>query len=220
MFADRHLRRWLAKGMTGCQFASSLAQQHDRIVTSAFAGLAPEANVTRLFELGTNEHVPVIAIFLGIRTERELAEQLRILSAGERWKLTDERPEGLGTDDVLIGMEWTIRPGLASAPMGLAPFATMPVTRRAPYVCIAAWPGERENPHWTRYDEGVVHFLDTDLSKLRLTKPKYRSLTTASKDATRALLSEVGDDARHYRRVAFRLQRGVREVLRGVFANG
>jgi hypothetical protein len=220
MSADEHLRQWLAKGMTGCQFASLIAQQRDRIVTAAFAGLATDVNVTRLFDLGAEAHVPAIAIFLGVRTERELVEQLRILSAGERWKITEEHPEGLATDDVLIGMEWTIRPGLASAPMGLAPFATMPVTRRAPYVCIAAWPGEHENPHWTRYDEGVVHFLDTDVSKLQLTKPKYRSLTTASKDATRELLSEVGDDARHYRRVAFRLQRGVRESLRGVFASG
>ena len=115
-------------------------------------------------------------------------------------------------------MEWTIRPGLASSPMGLAPFATMPVTRRAPYVCIAAWPGGHENPHWTRYDERVVHFLDTDLSKLRLTRPKYQSLTAASKDATRELLSEVGDDARHYRRAAFRLAGSTRASLRGVFA--
>ena len=218
MSADDHLRQWLAKGMTGCQFASLIAQQRDRIFTAAFAGLAPEVNVTRLFELGAEAHVPAIAIFLGIRTERELAEQLRILSAGERWKITEERPEGLATDDVLIGMEWTIRPGLASSPMGLAPFATMPVTRRAPYVCIAAWPGGHENPHWTRYDERVVHFLDTDLSKLRLTRPKYQSLTAASKDATRELLSEVGDDARHYRRAAFRLAGSTRESLRDVLA--
>jgi hypothetical protein len=57
----------------------------------------------------------------------------------------------------MVGMEWRIREGLSSAPMGLAPFATMPVTRRAPYVCIAAWPGGHDNPHWTRYDAGIVH---------------------------------------------------------------
>jgi hypothetical protein len=218
MSADDHLRQWLAKGMTGCQFASLIAQRRDRIATAAFAGLAPEADVSRLLDAGAKAHVPAVAIFLGIRTEQELAAQLRILAAGERWRITEEHPEGVETDDVMIGMEWTIRPGLASAPMGLAPFATMPVTRRAPYVCIAAWPGGHENPHWTRYDEGVVHFLDTDLSALQLTKPKYRSLTTASKDATRELLAEVGDDARHYRRIAFRLHSGVRDSLRGVFA--
>lgn len=220
MSADDHLRQWLAKGMTGCQFATLVAQQRERIATSVFAGLAPEAHVTRLFEFGAGEHVPAVAIFLGIRTEHELAEQLRLLSAGERWKITDERVEGLETDDVLIGMEWTIRPGLVSAPMGLAPFATMPVTRRAPYVCIAAWPGGHENPHWTRYEERLVHFLDTDLSKLHLPKAKYQSLAATSREATKALLSEVNDDARHYRRVAFRLQSSARASLRGVFARG
>ncbi len=218
MSAEDHVRRWLAKGMTGCQFAGLIAQQPDRIFTSAFAGLTPENDVTRLFEVGAKAHVPAVAIFLGIRTEDQLVEQLRVLAAGERWKITEEHPEGLETDDVLIGMEWTIRPGLVSSPMGLAPFATMPVTRRAPYVCIAAWPGEHENPHWTRHDERIVHFLDTDLSKLRLTKPKYQSLTAASRDATRELLSETSDDARHYRRVAFRLQRSARASLRGMFA--
>jgi|SRR6185436_2836269 len=218
MSARDHFHRWLAKGMTGCQFAALLGQQADRILTTAFPGITPEADVTRLFETGTDLHVPVVAIFLGIRSEEELAGQLRLLAAGERWKITEERPEGLTTDDVLIGIEWTVRPGLASSPMGLAPFATMPVTRRAPYVCLAAWPGGHENPHWTRFEERLVHFLDTDLSRLGITKPKYRSLTAASKDATTELLSELGDDARHYRRAAFRLHGGVRAQLRGVFA--
>jgi hypothetical protein len=216
--ADHHLRRWVSEGMTGCQFATLIAQQRERIVTTTFTGFAPEVDVTRLFDFGAGAHVPVIAIFTGIRTERDLVEQLRILSAGERWKITEEHPDGLVTDEVLIGIEWAIRPGLTSLPMGLAPFATMPVTRRAPYVCIAAWPGEHENPHWTHYDERIVHLLDTELSKLQLTTPKYRSLTTASQDATHELLSQLGDDARHYRRVAFRIQSSAREALHGAFA--
>jgi hypothetical protein len=100
--------------------------------------------------------------------------------------------------------------------MGLAPFATMPVTRRAPYVCLAAWPGGHDNPHWTRYDQDIVHFLDTDLTTLQLTVPKYRSLMTASRSTTEQLLSELSDDARYYRRVAFRLQGSVAESLRDV----
>jgi len=78
--------------------------------------------------------------------------------------------------------------------------------------------GGHENPHWTRYEERLVHFLDTDLSRLQLTKPKYRSLTAASQEATREVLAELSDDARHYRRVAFRLQGSMRAWLRGVFA--
>lgn len=98
--------------------------------------------------------------------------------------------------------------------MGFAPLATMPVTRRAPYICIAAWPGDHDNPQWKLYEDGIVHFRDTDLSRLRLTPAKYRSLTKASMAATKELLSELGDDARHYRRAAFRLQSSAAESLR------
>ena len=217
MSADEHLRRWLAAGMTGCQFAKLIAQNKDRIVTATFAGLAQEEDVSRVFEAGAQARLPAIALFTEIRTEHALVEQLRILARGPRWRITEEHPEGLLTDDVMVGMEWQIREGLASAPMGLAPFATMPVTRRAPYVCIAAWPGGHENPYWTRYDKGIVHFLDTDLSALKLTKAKYKSLTNVSKAATADLLSELGDDARHYRRAAFRVQRSVADELRDIF---
>ena len=40
--------------------------------------------------------------------------------------------------------------------MGLAPFGTMPVTRRAPYVCLATWPGGHDNPYLTRYERDIV----------------------------------------------------------------
>ena len=122
------------------------------------------------------------------------------------------------TGDVMVGIEWQIREGLVSSPMGFAPFGTMPVTRRAPYACIAAWPGEHENPNWTRYDEGIVHFLDTNLTALKLTKAKYKSLTTTSKDMTTVLLAELRDDARHYRRTAFRLNAATATALSSVWS--
>jgi hypothetical protein len=189
-----------------------------RIVAATFAGMAQEEDVSRLFDAGTQGHLPVIAIFTGIRTEDELVEQLRLLSRGARWRFAREHPEGLATDDVMVGIEWKIRDGLASSPMGFAPFGTMPVTRRALYVCIAAWPGEHENANWTRYDEQIVHFLDTDLAALKLSKAKYRSLTKASKDTTQALLSEPHDDARYYRRTAFRLSASTANALSSVWS--
>jgi hypothetical protein len=218
MSADEHLRQWLAKGMTGCQFAKLIAQKRDRIVTATFAGIAKEDDVSRLFYAGTQGRLPVIAIFTGIRGEDQLVEQLRVLSRGDRWRFTREHPEGLVSDDVMVGIDWQIREGLVSSPMGFAPFGTMPVTRRAPYVCIAAWPGEHENPNWTRYEEQVVHFLDTDLSALKLTKAKYRSLTKASNDATNTLLSELDDEARFYRRTAFRLSSSTANALSSVWS--
>jgi hypothetical protein len=60
--------------------------------------------------------------------------------------------------------------------MGLGPFGTMPPTRRAPYTVIAAWTGGRENT-LRRKVEPVVHFLDVNLSKHRLTTEKYGRVT-------------------------------------------
>lgn len=214
MSASEHLRRWLAEGMTGCQFAKLIAQDRNRLAWAEFPGIATEANVSRVFARASEARLPAVAIFTGIRSDAELVEQLRVLAAGERWTITEEHPEGLDTDDVMVGMEWRVRDGLSSSPMGLAPFATMPVTRRAPYVCIAAWAGGHDNPHWKRYDPGIVHFLDTDLAKLRLTPTKYRSLKRESEEVTGELLSVPPDDARYYRRVAFRLHQSVRDSLR------
>jgi hypothetical protein len=199
--------------MTGCQFAKLIAQNRDRIVAAAFHELASEDDVSRLFEAGTRNHLPAFALFTAIRTEAELIEQLSVLARGSRWRITREYLADLPTDDVMIGMEWQIGNGCASSVMGLAPFATMPVTRRAPYVCLTGWPGGHDNPHWTHYERDIVHFLDTDLTALQLTTPKYRSLTKASRSATEQLLSELGDNARYYRRVAFRLQSSVATAL-------
>jgi hypothetical protein len=203
--------------MAGCQFAALLAQNRDRIAAAAFPELASEADVSRIFEAGTKARLPALAVFPGIRTEAALVEQLRVLARGSRWRITREHPAGLITDDVMIGMEWQIGNGCMSSVMGLAPFATMPVTRRAPYVCLAAWPGGHDNPHWTRHLEGIVHFLDADLTALQLTTAKYRSLTQASKAASEQLLAELGDDARNYRRAAFRLHGSVAESLHDVW---
>jgi hypothetical protein len=112
--------------------------------------LADETEVSTLFEAGGEAKLPVIAMFTGIRTESALVEQLARLSAGDRRKVTEVFPDGVASDDVFVGVEWRIREGLISSVMGLAPFPSMPVTRRAPYVCIAAWPGEHDNPRWTK----------------------------------------------------------------------
>jgi hypothetical protein len=213
------MRQWLAEGMSGCRFASLIGQRRERFVAAAYTGVAREVDVARIFEYGIQECAPVLALFPDIRTEAALVEQLRALARGARWRITRQRPPGLVTDDVLIGVAWQIGNGCSTSVMGLAPFATMPVTRRAPYVCLAAWPGGHDNPHWTRYEADIVHFLDTDLSALKLTTAKSRSLTKASVATTALLLSELDDDARYYRRAAFRLQPLTAAALDDVLAS-
>ncbi len=217
MSADAHLRRWLAQGLTGCQFAARIARERHRILSFVVPAVADEADVSGFLDTCREARLPAIAIFTGIRTEAALVEQLARLSEGERWRIAEVSPDGVETDDVFVGVDWRVREGLVSSVMGFAPFASMPVTRRAPYVCIAAWPGERDNPQWTKFEKGIVHFLDTDLGGLELTKAKYQALTKASVDATKDLLKDPPDDARYYRRAAFRLSPSARALLRPVF---
>lgn len=213
MSAEEHLRRWLAQGMTGCQFAARIARERHRILSLVVPAVADEADVSGFFDACREAKLPAIAIFTGIRTEAALVDQLARLSEGERWRISEVSPDGVATDDVFVGVDWRVRDRLDSSVMGFAPFASMPVTRRAPYVCIAAWPGEHDNPFWTKFEKGIVHFLDTDLGGLGLTKAKYQALTRSSIEATKELLRDPPDDARYYRRAAFRLSASVRPSL-------
>jgi hypothetical protein len=69
---------------------------------AAFPGLVAETDVSRVFEIGTDTHLPAIAVFTGIRTETERSEQLSVLARGSRWRIAREHPRGLITDDVTM----------------------------------------------------------------------------------------------------------------------
>lgn len=138
-----------------------------------------------------------------------------------RWRVRRvPAPHGLDTDDVLVGIEWeTAAAGLFSSPMGFASLGTMPVTRRAPYTCIASWTGGHENKHRKKV-EPIVHFLDSDLSQYRLSADRYKALRLNSERDTSALLSNQNDKASYYRNVAFRLSAAASGQLASLpFAN-
>jgi hypothetical protein len=92
--------------------------------------------------------------------------------------------------------------------MGFGPFPTMPVTRRAPYICLATWPGEHENVHRKKFEPQMVDFLDSRLPE-PLTPGEYKAVWNGSTNRTTELLSESRDSAAFYRRVAFRLSAAV-----------
>lgn len=197
------MRLWLARGFTGCRFAGSFASTN-QVLFSSFERIAEPEQLDAVFDTGAAAHIPAVVILMGIRTEAELVEQFARLRLGSRWTVKRETVETLTTDDLLVGLQWTTPLGKKSLPMGFGPFATMPVTRRAPYVCVATWPGDHENPHRTKYEDGVVDFLDS-APAAALNKPEYRKLWNAAVEGTGQLLSEPKDDANYYRRVAFRL---------------
>lgn len=216
MSVEDHIRSWLARRNTGCWFAAKLAQESKRngLLLATFQGHTSPREIDAFFMLAGGQHLPAIAIFPNIRTEQQLADQLLVFAAGERWRVRRvPPPKGLETDDVLVGIEWeTATAGLNSSPMGFASLGTMPVTRRAPYTCIAAWTGAHENKH-RKKTEPVVHFLDTDLGQYRLSAERYKELRLNSERDTSALLSNQNERASYYRNVAFRLSAAVGEQL-------
>lgn len=197
------MRRWLARRFTGCAFAQALAVQD--ILFGAFDERAEPSDVDAIFDLAADQHLAAMIVFPTVRSEVALLAQLDHLATGDRWRLARESVGGLDTDDLLVGIEWRTSSGLSATPMGFGPFPTMPVTRRAPYVCIATWPGGHENPYWQRYAPTKVDFLDARLDPSEWPRPKYKKAWDASRLHTSALLAESADDAGWYRTVAFRL---------------
>ncbi len=199
------VRKWLARSFTGCRFAQSLASSN-QMWFSAFDQVTQPDVIDAVFDAAASEHLPAIVVLPTIRSEEQLLDQLRILATGERWKTSRETLKLLRTEDLLVGVQWTTSEGLTSMPMGFAPFPTMPVTRRAPYVCLATWPGGHENPlpHRRKPNPRSVDFLDSALAD-SLTKKEYDALWNASVARTGEMLTETGDDPRFYRSVAYRL---------------
>jgi hypothetical protein len=178
------------------------------LAIATFDTRATPEQLDTLFDYAAGEHKPALGVLTAVRTERQLAEQLLALAAGERWRVQRvPAPARLTTDDVFVNIEWrTADAKVWSSPMGLGPFGTMPATRRAPYTVIAAWTGGHENT-FRRKVEPVVHFLDTNMSAHRLTATRYTKLTRTSQKATTEMLFD--DSARNYRNVAFRLSASV-----------
>jgi hypothetical protein len=178
------VRRWLGHGFTGCGFASAFANK-EALLFAVFDEPAVSEHVDAVYDLAADHHLPAIVVFPIIRDEQSLVAQLQLLAKGERWTVSTVSVDGLQTTDTLVGMTWKTSAGLVSTPMGFAPFPTMPVTRRAPYVCLATWPGGHENPHRKRPRPGFVDFLDAALPA-PLSVEEYKAVRRTSEENNRA----------------------------------
>jgi hypothetical protein len=130
-----------------------------------------------------------------IATEVAFVEFLNALGTDSRWKVR-RRPKASPTGGVLVGLEWTTGLGDISETMGFAPFASMPVPRRAPYVAIATWPGGRSNPFRGRGStpagrSGEVSFLDASHG---FDEDQYEALWADTAAGVALLMSVPPDD--------------------------
>jgi len=204
--AGEHFRLWLRAGMTGCEFARLLPGKAGRVAIEVHvdADVAPTVWLNSAFDEHAKAERIVIAVFPRITTEVGFVEFLNALGADPRWAVR-RRSRLSPTGSVLVGLEWTTTRGDISETMGFAPFPSMPVPRRAPYVAIATWPGGKSNPFRGRGSTpagkpGAVSFLD---AAHRFEKQHYEALWNATTVKVASLMSEPPDEPKLYRRAAF-----------------
>lgn len=205
-----HFRLWLQAGLSGCQFAKSIAgkaKNIDFIVHREPGPPEPQA-VNAYFDHCANVERAAFIIFPKIRHERAILPLLYKLGCDPRWEVHD-RSTHEPYSNVLFGLEWKTVNGDVTDTMGFGPFGAMPVSRRAPYVALAAWPGGRSNPMrgtppTPKARSGQVSFLDA-AHEIRHATYQRQWRETETKIAT--LMKEPPDDARLYRNVAFSLSR-------------
>jgi hypothetical protein len=205
---EDHFSLWLRAMMTGCRFAGHLAASSRMAIETFLPPLDPSYLDSTFDRHGASERA-VVALLPSIRSEIELVHALNSLPS-DRWKLI-HRPS---TDDglVFVGVQWSTSQNHICHAMGFAPFITMPVPRRAPYVAIALWPGGRSNSfRGTRPTppgkDGQVDFLDAAHG---LDEADYRKRWDVTTREVKAIL----DDTKPYRESAFVLPTSVADQIK------
>jgi hypothetical protein len=204
--AGEHFRLWLRAGLTGCKFSQSLASIANQVAVELHvdASSPPTHWLNSTFDVHADANRVVIAVFPQIANERALVEFLNALGTDARWQVT-RRAKISPRGGILVGLEWTTQNGDISETMGFAPFASMPVSRRAPYVAIATWPGGRANPFRGQSPTppgrpGRVSFLDAPHG---MEATEYERRWNETAHLVKALMSVPADDAALYRTTAF-----------------
>lgn len=205
-----HFRLWLRAGLSGCEFAKSIAGKVKNVeFVSHVESAPPDPEVLNsYFDDCAQQEQAAFVLFPKIRFERELLPLLYKLGCDPRWEVQDHSTYEPYAN-VMFGLEWKTANGDVTDTMGFGPFGSMPVSRRAPYVALAAWPGGRSNPvrgkpPTPRARRGEVSFLDAAHGVLN---GRYDRHWTETSTKVERLMAEPPDDARLYRKVAFSLSR-------------
>jgi hypothetical protein len=207
--ADEQFRRWLGASLAGCLFAARFAKGGRLLYYTSLDDPSEElsAELDAFFDRAADDGSVPVALFPRIRSATGTARLIKLLRKGERWSVKEVRwrQHSREKDACLVGLEWRTKTGLQSRVMGFAPLGSMPVTRRGPYVAVAAWPGGHDNVHFDRGPSGSVSFADAD-TRLR-DREQHDEVWRKSESMTRRLVSDPADDVERMRQVAFCLPR-------------
>jgi hypothetical protein len=154
LMVREHLRSWLRHAFTGCSFAAHLAageKSEPRI--GYFVALGPIVQATLdAIETTIDSSAAVgkvaVSIFPTLHTPDETARMIAMLGRRDRWTITRRAPPvGVRLGGIALGLHFKTDASAQSSVLGLAPFGTLPVMRRSPYVCLVAWGGGAGNPY-------------------------------------------------------------------------
>lgn len=203
--SESYLRRWIGSGLTGCSFARSFAKQAKRVAFLSWLDDPSDELLGTLdpfLEQCRHEATFPFLLLPRIRNAEEIARLIALLRTSERWDVTRVPwpAKSAARPDVAMGLFWRTPTKLRAAAMGFAPMGSMPVTRRAPYVAMALWPGDRDNPHFDKSPEDLVSFANAQTG---LPKEAHDKLWETSAKDSREMLQDPFDDVVWMRRVTF-----------------
>jgi len=205
---EEHIRKWLTAVQSGCSFASILAGRSKGLVITRLDEVdgATAQILESVADGAATESKVLLAIFPHLRGEAEVVSLLEMLAQRPRWKIGLLPWKRHKRDDAqLVSLSFTTACDHQFAVMGFAPFGSMPVTRRAPYVGLAIWGGGHANEHHSA-DGQSVGLPDVPT---RLTADKHALNWQQTTAKTKALLSSPPEDRAQLREMAFCLTKSV-----------
>lgn len=160
--AEEVMRRWLRR-MPGCHFASHIAAPAQQAVWMQIYERALErqdvAEISANLLEAARKDAALVVLVTSLRTADDIASMLGTLVQDERWRCCLRGLDEAGA--CAVEVTWQTEHGARSRAMGFAPLASMPITRRAPFVGFALWTGSHDaNPFFTPSTQRFVGFAN------------------------------------------------------------
>lgn len=188
------IRRFLGASLTGCAFATALANARGGINYCEFGELDEQlpSFLDGLLDTSADKGCATVAIFPRIVDVTGIVELLKVLAQGDRWRVYVRKSTG-SSECTLIGVEWVTRSGDLASVLGFAPLIGMPVQRRAQIVSLCLWSGARQNRHRSKPGR-LISLGDMPPPDGAHEQPAYNKMRHATRNTLRAIRGSSADD--------------------------
>lgn len=177
------VRRFVHAECIGCSFAYEAVKDGRGVAYVTFVGEVDDSTGTELntvLDQAATDDDLAIMIFPNLRAADEVEALLASLVIDRRWsRQSTNEQDRFGREVRSDRLYWENAGSEKVSIMGMAPMFSMPITRRAPYVTLIAWPGSRANAH-RKSQLPVVGIGDMPLrhNLQNLSEASYKSMVT------------------------------------------